>query len=332
MHFNEGICAMEAPVPSSKPPEPFDALILGGGPAGLAAAVYLGRYLRPTLMLDERKPRTLWHRPIAHNVLGFPAGIHRNQLLDWGRTHISQYQNVRLRRTTAARLSIAGGIFHCVDTEGETYKARGLILAPGVEYELPSNIPEIYAYAGHSIFHCPECDGYKCVGKKIVVVGNDRGSADMALGLSIWTREVTLCTHDKAAELDEECHRKLKAAGIEVVARKIVGILGNAEDGVLEGFVLEGGGRLEAYAAFMNYGCAVPEELFRQLPLELENNRWVKVDYRMRTNIPRCYAAGDVIANAQTQLSVAMGTGATAAIWLHRELMPEEFCLARREW
>jgi thioredoxin reductase len=321
---------MESPPPSSKLPEPFDALILGGGPAGLAAAVYLGRYLRTTLVLDEKKPRTYWHRPIANNVLGFPAGIHRNQLLDWGRAHIARYDKVHLRQAAAATLSHEGKLFKCTDTDGESYLARGLILALGVEYELPSNIPDIYAYAGRSIFHCPECDGFKCLDKQIVVIGNDRGSADMALGLTIWTRHVTLLTHDKPDEIDDEARRKLDAAKIAVQQARITRIRGNAEEGTLEGFELDNGKTLDAHAAFINYGCTPPDDLFKQLPLELHKNRWLKTDFRMRTNIPRCYAAGDIIAFGQTQLSVAMGTGATAAIWLHRELMPENLCLTDR--
>src|SRR4051812_8188887 len=91
--------------------KPHDAIILGGGPAGLAAGVYLGRYLRPTLILDQKKPQTRWHRPIAHNVLGFPSGIHRNQLLDWGRAHIAKYDSVQLPRTTIVSIAQQDGNF-----------------------------------------------------------------------------------------------------------------------------------------------------------------------------------------------------------------------------
>jgi thioredoxin reductase len=309
-------------------------MILGGGPAGLSAAVYLGRYLRPTLVLNHKKPQTRWHRPIAHNILGFPAGIHRNQLLDWGREHVEQYESVTVRRGTVCTLRQVEGdqqVSEAVDEEGETFRAKGLILAMGVEYMLPE-IEGIFDYAGKAIWHCPECDGYKSIGKKIAVIGADRGSVEMALMATVWTKEVTLLTNGEAFELDEECDTKLKGVAIRVVREKIARIVGDAEEGQLEGFELEGGERIAVAGAFVNLPCKPPEGLLKQLPLELERGRWVKVDHRMRTNIARCYAAGDIVANAQTQLSVAMGTGATAAVWLHKELLPAGICLSGREW
>jgi thioredoxin reductase len=320
-------------MPAPSPPEssPLDCIILGGGPAGLAAAVYLGRYLRPTLILDHKKPQTRWHRPIAHNVLGFPAGIHRNQLLDWGRAHVAKYECVRTRRADVQTIAQRDGLFVLTDAEGVAYTARSLLLATGVEYLLP-DLPDVLAFAGHSLWHCPECDGYKCLGKKIVIIGHDRGTAEMALNVSIWADEVVVCTHGEAETFDDESRDKLRAARIPILPGRITKILGNPDDGMLEGFELDGGQTVSAFGAFANQGCAVPDDLLTQLPLELHKGRWVKVDFRMRTNIPRCYAAGDIIANAQTQLSVAMGTGATAAIWMHKELLPPELCLSGRDW
>jgi thioredoxin reductase (NADPH) len=312
-----------------------DCIILGGGPAGLSAAVYLGRYLRPTLVLDHKKPQTRWHRPIAHNILGFPAGIHRNQLLDWGREHVAQYETVKFHRGTVCTLRQVTKedqhLFEAIDEAGKTFHARGLILAMGVEYTLPE-IDGIFDYAGKTIWHCPECDGYKSIGKKIAVIGADRGSVEMALTATVWTKEVTLLTNGEPFGLDEECDTKLKGVSIRVVRGKIARIVGNNEEGQLEAFVLESGERIEVAGAFVNLPCKPPEGLMKQLPLELDRGRWVKVDHRMRTNIAKCYAVGDIVANAQTQLSVAMGTGATAAIWLHKELLPPGICLSGREW
>ena len=222
-------------------------------------------------------------------------------------------------------------LFEVLDEEGETFRSKGLILALGVEYTLPE-IEGIFSYAGKTIWHCPECDGYKTVGKKIVVIGADRGSIDMALTTTIWTKDVTLCTNGAEIELDSECDEKMRGVSIRVVREKIVGVLGDAEEGKLEGFAMEGGERLLADGAFFNSPCKSPEGLLKQLPLKLLKDRWVVVDHRMRTNIPKCYAAGDIVADAQTQLSVAMGTGATAGIWLHKELLPAGICLSGREW
>jgi thioredoxin reductase len=309
----------------------YDCLILGGGPAGLAAGVYLGRYLRPTLILDHKKPMTRWHRPIAHNVLGYPAGIHRNQLLDWGRAHVAKYDCVTILRRTIQHLARDGEQFVLTDADGVAYRGRGLILANGIEYLLP-DIPDVLDYAGISLWHCPECDGFKCIDREIVVIGNDKGSAELALGITVWTTKVSICTHGKPPAWDKEATGKLKVKGIRVYTSRILRIVGNREEGMLEGFNLEDNTELKAAGAFANEGCDTPDELVTQLPLEMHRNRWVKVDHRMRTNLPRCYAAGDIIANAQTQLSVAMGTGATAAIWLHKELLPEELCLTDRGW
>lgn len=313
-----------------------DCIILGGGPAGLAAAVYLGRDLRPTLVLDHKKPQTRWHRPIAHNILGFPAGIHRNQLLDWGREHVAKYESVTMRGATVCTIRHVAGegggnLFEVEDEAGELYRSKGLILALGVEYTLPE-IEGIFSFAGKTIWHCPECDGYKSVGKKIVVIGADRGSVEMALTTTVWTKDVTLCTNGEPLELDDECRTKLDGVKIRVVREKIAAITGDPEEGILEGFEMAGGGRVAAEGAFANLPCTLPKGLLSQLPLELHKDRWVKVDHRMRTNIPKCYAAGDIVANAQTQLSVAMGTGATAAIWLHKELLPAEICLSGKAW
>jgi thioredoxin reductase len=332
----------ESPTACHVPPDGlFDAIILGAGPAGLAAAVYLGRYLRPTLVLNEKKPQTRWDRPIAHNVLGFPAGIHRNQLLDWGRSHVALYDCVQFRHCSVASIRMHGdmegeqggssGTFLLTDADGDSYRARGLILAPGVEYELP-DIPDILPYAGKSIWHCPECDGYKTLGKKVAVIGNGEGSAEMALGLTVWADAVSLCTHGQPPELSDDARQKLAAANIRILTPRITAIHGNPEEGALESLELADSTRLPAFGAFTNLPCKPPVDLFKQLPLELHKDRWIKTDHRMRTNIPRCYAAGDVVAHAQTQLSVAIGTGATAAIWLHRELLPPTLCLSDRDW
>ncbi len=313
------------------PEERYECIVLGGGPAGLAAGVYLGRYLRKTLILNHKKPLSLWHRPTAHNVLGFPAGIQRNQLLEWGRAHVAQYDCVAVKQATVLEVALADAGFRLLDAEGTVYQSSGLILAMGMEHPLP-DVPEIMAYAGRSVWHCPECDGYRCRGKEAVVIGHDRGSAEMALGLLTWSPKVTLCTHGHALELDAECIDKLRAAHILIAEQKLVRVVGDLETGLLDALELEGGTTLSAQGVFANYEPASAHPLLEKLPLKLHSERWVVVNHRMRTNLACCYAAGDIVAHAQTQLSVAMGTGVTAAIGLHKELLPDHLCLSGHQW
>lgn len=311
----------ETPATPTPRASPYDALIIGGGPAGLAAAIYLGRYLRPTLILNEREPRTRWHRPTAHNVLGFPAGIMRSQLLEWGRTHVSKYECVKSHAARVLRLARDGDTFTATDDDGNTHRGRSLILAMGVEYQVP-DLPDVFHYAGRTLWHCPECDGYKTRGKPIVVIGTGRGTAEMALNLLVWTDQVTVCTAGEDPQFDDESRQKLADASIPVCEAKLAAIRGDVEEGQLHALVTAEGRELPCAGAFANIPCDPPTELYSQLKLDLHKGRWVKVDYRQRTNIPRCYAAGDICAFAQTQLSVAMGQGATAGIYLHKELLP----------
>jgi thioredoxin reductase (NADPH) len=309
----------------------YDCIILGGGPAGLAAGVYMGRYQRPTLILNHKKPMSLWHRPTAHNVLGFPSGIQRNQLLEWGAAHVAKYQCVCIQHATVCEVARADGGYSLIDTEGQSYGARGLILAMGVEHLMP-DIPDIMAYAGRSLWHCPECDGYKCMEKSIAIIGHDRGSAEMALSVLTWAKKVTLCPNGQLINLDAESVEKLHNAGVDVIEQRIRSVRGDREEGLVEALEFDGHPALEITGAFINADPAPPHPLLTKLPLKLHKDRWIVVNHRMRTNLPRCYAAGDIVAHAQTQLAVAMGTGATAAIGLHQELLPSTHCLSGHEW
>jgi thioredoxin reductase (NADPH) len=300
----------------------FDALILGGGPAGLSAAVYLGRYLRQTLVLNECKPLNRWNRPTAHNLLGFPGGIMRSQLLQWAKDHLSKYETVQHTDATVTQIERRDDLFHLTTAEGGTYRGRSLLLAPGVMHPLPE-IPHIWDYAGYSVHHCPECDGIASHGKRAVVIGCGRGTTEMALNLLIWADEVSICCDNTDPSLDEECCSKLGAQNICVHRGRIVEIDGDREARKIRALILEDGTRVECDVVFSNYADVVPLELINQLPLELHKDRYVCVDHRQRTNVPRCYAAGDICAYSQTQVSVAIGQGATAGIWMHKELLPE---------
>jgi thioredoxin reductase len=194
-----------------------------------------------------------------------------------------------------------------------------------VEYTLPP-LEGVWSYAGHSIFHCPECDGYKARGKRVLVLGTGDGTAEMALRLKVWTDTITMCTNGEEPGMGPEAAGKLRAAGIRVETEMLRRLEGDPQTGAVAAAEAATRG-LVCDVIFANLPCDPPTELYAQIGVKLHHGRWVLTDHRQRTNVPRCYAAGDIVAFAQTQLSVAMGQGATAGINLHLELLPEELRL-----
>jgi thioredoxin reductase (NADPH) len=304
----------------------YDAIIVGAGPAGLSAAIYLGRYLRPTLVLDRGKVDSPWLLPTAHNFFGFPAGIMREQLLAWGRDHAGQYESVEIREAVVTGIEQAGECFRARTSDGEEFDSRGIILATGEFHELPP-IPNILSYAGRSVFHCPECDGYKARGRRTAVMGTGRATAGFSLRLKAWTPEIVLCTLGDPPDLDPEAREKLEKAGISVVEDRVLDIEGDPRQGAISGLALESGGKVEAQLAFTNYRARVYSNLARSLGADVIEEGYVKVDKHQHTNVRGLYAAGDVCAPNHKQLSIAVANGATAAINLHYALLPPELCL-----
>jgi thioredoxin reductase len=304
----------------------FDALIIGGGPAGLSAAIYLGRYLRPTLVLDAGRPNTAWHMPTAHNFFGFPAGIGREQLLTWGRAQAGQYESVQFHSGLVTRLEQTTRGFRVHTTRGDTFEGRGAILATGEAHRLP-DLPDIMAYAGRAIFHCPECDGYTARGKRLIVMGTGRATAGFAMKFKVWSDDLTLCTLGEDPNLDPEAQAKLERAGIPVVRDPVTAIDGDPATGALHGIILADGRTLPADVLFTNFACQAHSEIVADLDIETTDEGFIKVDKHKQTNITGLYAAGDASAPDHKQLSIAVADGATAAINLHYALLPEELRL-----
>ncbi len=304
----------------------YDAIIVGGGPAGLTAALYLGRYLRPTLLLDRPKPDSPWFLPTSHNFLLFPDGLNRTDLLRIGRAHVAEYPAVTLREAAVTRLTRLPDGFAVHTDTGEVFAARGVILATGSSYELP-DLPNIMAYAGRTIHHCPECDGYAARNCRLLVMGVGRATAGFALKFKVWTDDITLCTQGEDPTLDRESQDKLARAGVRVITEPVVELEGDPEAGQVSGVVLQSGERLAVDRIFTNYACQVFSDMVAGLGVELGDEGHIKVDKHQQTNIHGLYAAGDVDAPDHKQLVIAMGDGATAAINLHYALLPEELSL-----
>ncbi|BFT70027.1 NAD(P)/FAD-dependent oxidoreductase [Paenibacillus sp. CGMCC 1.16610] len=300
--------------------EQYDSIIVGGGIAGLQAAIQLGRYEHRVLVIDAGYGRSTLCKSY-HNLLGWPDGVSGEELR-------------RLGRLQAERLGVAfaqdevvqavnkgkpGDGFELWGKSGQGYEAPTLLLATGLMDRIPE-IPGLKPCLGLTIYVCPDCDGYEIKNKETIVMGSGDVGAAMALKLSLRTDKLTYVNHGlcavKGSHLEE-----LKKKGITYIADDIQEVLGQ-ENGLFGGLVTVNGKRLQAERGFIAFGGnEVKSDLARQLGAERLENRHIMTDARSKmTSVPFLWAAGDVGVHAE-QVTIAMGEGAQAAIWMNKVLL-----------
>ena len=291
-----------------------DAAVVGGGPAGLAAATWLARYRRRVVVLDGEEHRNRWVEA-THGYLGSdpvdPVELRKRSLSD-----LAAYESaeVRCARVTAARRE---GDTFVVEADGEELAARRLVLATGVTDVFPE-VARFFDHYGASVFHCPSCDGYEARGLRVVVFGWSRDIVDFALDLLEWAARVTVVTDGRPFEGDGAHREELAAHGVAVVEDDAVELLG--ERGDLRGVRLRRGGVLDAEAAFFNIAHRPSTQLAEQLGCALTPDGCIQVDEDAMTSVPGVYAAGDVTPGMQV-VQVAAAKGAVAGISCARSLV-----------
>ena len=295
---------------------PYDAIIAGGGPAGLTCAIFLGRYRRRVLVVDERRPRNYAARAI-HGFLG-QHGIAPKELLERGRAE-AEAAGVELCDTRVEKIARVGDVFEVTTTTRNVLRARRIVLAYGVRDTIP-DIPEIGRYYGASVHHCPDCDGYEARDTRIGVIGWGKKSVAVALKLLQWSNDVVVFTHGHAREWDDEHHSKLMAEQVGVKDEKIVALEGKEER--VTAAVLSTGERVPADSLFFNIKVTRSCDLAEQLGCEVDPERPnVKVDEHRSTTVEGVWAVGDLVAGSQLAITAA-ADGAIAAIALNKSLLP----------
>ena len=322
----------------------YEIVIVGGGPAGLTAALWLGRYLHRVVVIDSGDPRN-WE---TRGVNGFPGhpgitpaelrGKTRDECREYGVELIDGFVVRVLARSqgfdvqfdpmveTKAREDVRGSGAPRAPSdnrprpETRTLHADRLLLAFGLRDEWPKvrGLRQVYGSAAHV---CPDCDGYDTRGKKVVVLASGRKAAGMALNLTTWTRDIVICTNGRPPDLDADQCEKLDALNIPVLSARIERVVPQGDR--IYSLELEGGMHLDCDHLFFALSQRPADDLGAQLDCERDDDGQIVVDELQRTSVKHVWAAGDITPGAQLAI-VASAQGAVAALAIHKSLVPNE--------
>jgi thioredoxin reductase len=300
----------------------YDCIIVGAGPAGLSAALMLGRCRRQVLVCDAGEPRNARSTGI-HNYLtrdGSPPA----EFLDLAWKEVGRYPSVEFRRVEVLDATRSPDGFRLVCADGNQLAARKLLLATGVVDELP-DIEGLASLYGISVHHCPYCDGWEWRDRPLAVYGAGEEGSALTLGLTVWSKDLVLCT-DGPSRLSREEGDKLQQLGIEVRQDRILRLEGN--EGRLERIVFRRGKPLAREALFV---CAPQYQrsgLARKLGCRFTDNGAVDTGSCEATDVPGLYVAGDASKEAQFVI-VAAAEGAEAGMAINKALLKDELAQNR---
>ncbi|MBA3871890.1 MAG: NAD(P)/FAD-dependent oxidoreductase [Anaerolineae bacterium] len=289
----------------------FDTIIVGGGPAGLSAAIYLGRFRRSVLIVDQASGR--WDTAeVNENYFGFPQGIHTRQLRDLGLQQAQKFGAVYINASVSGVQSELHGAEtrFIVQSSAETYLAKTVIIATGVRDHY-SGLPEHSDYLGTSLFWCITCDGYKTIDKNIVLIGNNDDVACTTLQFLNYTHKLTLVTNATTLNISARWQAELSKFNVPVVCKKVTGLEGQHHQ--IHHVVLEDGQKIAADMVFNEQGAEPNSELAVRLGVAVDEKKYILTNDEQRTNIPLVYAAGDVTRLYSHQIVTAAHEGSMAA-------------------
>lgn len=297
----------------------YEVLVVGGGPAGLSAALYLARYDRRVALFDAGQGRSTWHQT-NYNYLGFPGGVPARQLRELGRAQLADYQQVASFEHKIEALRREGDCF-VAQAQSREWAGRAVILCTGVIDHYP-HFDNWDEYVGRSMFWCITCDGYSCKGECVVVIGNTNATASEALQLQRFTDRLTVLTNSQDCEISPTFQGRLKRAGIPLIHDKIATVEGH--DGRFIAICTKEGRRIELDQLFSQQGATPQTKLAEDVGVDLSHMGYIVTDVEQKTNVPGVYAAGDVTRIHAHQVSTAVHEGGQAASAANYFLYPAD--------
>lgn len=296
--------------------ERLDCLVVGGGAAGLTAAVYLGRYKRRALLLDDGGSRLQWI-PRTRNVPGFPDGIEGPELLRRLRTHAAKYGTATVRTRVERLRKLDDGSFRAESPDGR-WRARFVLLATGARDAEPEIDGIQAAIRAGQVRYCPVCDGYETQGLRVAVLGRADHGLRESLFLSNWANELTWLAMSTQQEVAPADLAQLRAAGVRI-AESAPRSIDCGVDGIGVRVELQNGQVLAFDTLYPALGLHHACELATALGARARGNGQLEVDAHQQTTVEGLYAAGDVAVDLN-QISVAAGHAAIAATAIHNRL------------
>jgi thioredoxin reductase len=303
--------------PASRMTARYDVAIVGGGPAGLSAGLWLARYLHKVVVVDSGDPRN-WETRGINGYLGHQS-IRSPDLRARGREEGARYGVEYVNGLVDKAINETGELFAIKLREGQTIEAERILLAIGIKDVWPA-IPGLDRCYGETVHVCPDCDGYETRDKKTVVVGKGRKAVGMALALTTWTREIVICTNGEAPDMAQPLLDQLKALNIPVLDQPVSCVLSKA--GEIRGVELEGGMSLDCERLYFAIGQYPADDLGAQLGCKRDPLGRLVIDEHNHTSVRNVFAAGDITPGPQIAIGAA-ASGAVAAIAIHASLLPE---------
>jgi thioredoxin reductase len=296
----------------------YEVAIVGGGPAGLSAALVLARFRRSVVVLDAGQQRNLATHAV-HNYLGL-EGISPHELLRRGREEASR-AGAELRKARVVGIRRRGGDFVLSIEDQPDVVAARIILATSLVDVMP-DIPQLDRFYGRTIFHCPVCDAADFVDQPLVVVSWGQYADGFTLELFHWTKKLILTTHGRP--IADQQRARLERYGVEVVTERIERLEG--QDDRLSAVVLGDGRKIPCRGLFFSIGHRPRSELALGLGCEIADEGYVVVNEHYETTVPGVYAAGD-ITTLEEAVADAVAEGLIAAtnisLSLHEEVYGE---------
>jgi thioredoxin reductase len=298
--------------------EAWEVVIVGAGPAGLSAALILGRCGRRVLICDRGTPRS-WASHAMHAYLS-RDGVPPADFREMARLELARYPAVKMLGEAVASIErVADGHFVVGLENGARVEGRKVLLATGVVDQLPP-IPDVEEYFGISVFPCPYCDGWECRDTPIAVFGEGKRGFEMARAMTAWSRDILLCT--QGSKLSAASLAALSANSIQVETARILRLEGAA--GRLQRIHFEGGRVAERSALFFNMPCHSQSDLARALGCQFTSSGGVKCGQYEATSVPGVFVAGNILRDVQLSI-VAAAEGARAAFGINKALTREDF-------